>query len=36
MTSIIYSGVDPGKSGAIASINQDGTVVIDGGRFAAH
>ena len=27
MTPIIYSGVDPGKSGAIASIDQDGTVL---------
>ena len=26
MTAFIYSGVDPGKNGAIASIDQDGAV----------
>ena len=27
MTNIIYTGVDPGKSGAIASLDQDGTIL---------
>ena len=27
MSSFIYSGVDPGKNGAIASIDQDGAVL---------
>lgn len=27
MTRIIYTGVDPGKSGAIASLDQDGTIL---------